>query len=73
MRHKSIENNWFLELDVTVSGTYTPAERQTYDHPGYPAEIEDLRVYLGKLDITDQLNDDQLELAAEQLLEWYID
>ncbi len=35
--------------------TYSPAERQTHDHPGYPEEFEIYNITLNGIDATDLL------------------
>ena len=69
MYRLKLEKDWHVELEVTVSGSYLPAERMTRDYPGSPAEVEDLLVYLGKINITEMLTKDQLDDIEEMLLE----
>jgi len=51
------------ESDVTVRYHWTAAEKQTWNHPGYPEDIEVTAVMLGDMDILPDVCDDE-ELMA---------
>jgi hypothetical protein len=42
---------------VEVVGQYTPAEEQSWDNPGTPAEFELTSVYVGTAEVGDALSD----------------
>lgn len=59
----------WIEIEVTVDGDYQPAEKQTWDYPGCPASFTNISVFLGDLDITDELTSDQIESIERRMLE----
>lgn len=59
----------FHGFTFEVVGVVTGSSPQTHDHPGDDAEIEIFKVYLGKLDITDHLEDSIKEELKESLYE----
>jgi hypothetical protein len=60
-------NHWDIELDVEYD--YSPAEPQTYDEPGCPAEVVINGVYHEKIDIIEILNQATLDRISEIILE----
>lgn len=46
---------------LTIIYDYTPAERATYDYPGYPEIIEVTNVLVGPFDITELLSPQQID------------
>ncbi len=68
-------DGFYIALDVRCEGTYVPARPSKYSSefgnylPGEPAHIEDFRVFLGNLEITNELTKAQLsELETDYLI-----
>lgn len=59
---------WADELAeyIEVHYEYTPAEAQTWDHPGYPSECIVTAAYLHGVDILPLLSEDKVERMAEK-------
>lgn len=68
-------DGFYLALDVRCEGTYVPAVPSKFCPemgcclPGEPAHIEDFRVFLGNLEITNEITKAQLsELETDYLI-----
>ena len=48
--------------DIEVTGFYSPAELESFDEQGYPAEFEIETLTIGKLDVTRLLEDKLFEI-----------
>jgi hypothetical protein len=68
-------DGFYISLDVTCSGDYVAARPSHYSaslgnwEPGECAHIENFKVFLGELEITNQLTKKQLsELESDYLI-----
>ena len=57
------------ELGITVYYDYQPAEGQTDDYPGCDAEIQNVFIYFGSKDITNELSDEQRDSITQQCMD----
>lgn len=51
--------------EITVYFEYSPAEKQTFDHPGYPEEFEFYRIEINENAISPYLEDHLIDAFAE--------
>lgn len=67
-----------MDVSITVGGCetehkasvfyeFTPAERRTWDYPGYPAQAEILHVYVGDTDIVKLMSQEALKELSDSL------
>jgi hypothetical protein len=54
---------------ITAVGTFSPGYKETRFEPGMNSCIEDFAVYLGEINITSELNDEQKSEIMERLFE----
>jgi hypothetical protein len=54
---------------ITAVGTFTPGYKETRFEPGMDSCIEDFAVYIGEIDITSALTDEQKSEIMERLFE----
>lgn len=75
---RNISLNTTIEIGVRIEGSgdpgYEPYETQNHDDPrfsdpGYEPEIDEFKVFVGSLDITDHLDQDTLNFIEETLIE----
>lgn len=57
----------FEEVELTVAYDYQPYEPMTRDYPGCEASVEVGQVFVGDVDITTLLSDDQFDEIAERI------
>jgi hypothetical protein len=61
-----IHNEW-VELGGTASATYSPGRPGTYWYPADPDEVDDIEVILEGINVTDTMDEKELEDLAEKL------
>lgn len=68
----TVEQTIFKELPLSVEFDFQPYEPPETGpearYPGCAASVEIDRVWFGKVDVTDQLTDDELQAIADELL-----
>ena len=64
-----MELEMHIEIKVEVHADYQPYEPETLETPAVEADIDNITVYLGGVDLTDSITKEQLERIKSQLWE----